>query len=87
MVNEISTHKHTVKLNDLEGSLPSPCEVSGQTRVVPKTHQGFLQSTQRGRHSKCSNQEDIFGSCELFSSPDPGGHGQVKINSFTLDKI
>lgn len=34
MVNELSTYKHTVKLNDLEGSLPSPREVSGQMRVV-----------------------------------------------------
>lgn len=48
MVNELSTCKHTVKLNNLEGSLPSLREECPDKReYFPKTHQGFLPSTQQ----------------------------------------
>lgn len=48
MVHELSACEHTVKLNDVEGSLPSLCEEClDKGEEFPQTHQGFLPSTQQ----------------------------------------
>lgn len=67
--------------------------VSGQRRGV-STHSSRISpvytaghTAGTAPHSECSRQKCTFRSLELFSSLDQGGHSQVEINHFTLNKV